>query len=187
MAITKIMEDAINEQINKEFYSAYLYLSMESYFDSKSMKGFANWMRVQAQEEMTHAMKLFDHVSERGGRVILRAIAMPNSKWNTPLEVFEEIYSHEVFVTKSIHNLAEIAEKEKDRSALSFLQWFINEQVEEEATSDEIRQKLIMTKVDSAGIFMIDQELAQRVFTNSAGVPSSISAKKQMAGAKAAP
>lgn len=184
MAISKIMEEAINEQINKEFYSAYLYLSMESYFDSKSMKGFANWMRIQAQEEMTHAMKLFDHVGERGGKVTLKSIDKPNNDWKTPLDVFEEVYAHEIIVTKSIHNLAEIAEKEKDRSALSFLQWFIDEQVEEEASSDEIRQKLIMTKQDSAGIFMIDQELAQRIFTNSAGVASSIVVKKQMSAAK---
>jgi ferritin len=165
--INKKIETAINKQINAELYSAYLYLSMESYFHSKNLRGFANWMRTQALEEFTHADRLYKHVIDRGGRVIMDAIAKPPSEWKSPSEVFDNSYKHEQAVTKLIHNLMELAESEKDHAAKSMLQWFVDEQVEEEASADEIVQKIKMMKGMEGGLFMLDKELAQRVFTPS--------------------
>lgn len=163
--ISKKMEKALNEQINAELYSAYLYLSMESYFKSLNHNGFANWMRVQTQEEVSHAMKIYDFINERGGRVMLKAIEGPETQWKSSLEVFEAIYNHEQKVTALINGLVDLAIEEKDHATNSFLQWFVNEQVEEEASADEIVQQLKMMKDAPGGIFMIDRELGQRVFT----------------------
>ena len=163
--ISKSMEDALNEQVNAELYSAYLYLSMESYFKAQNLNGFANWMRVQTQEEVSHAMKIYDFINERGGRVILKAIEGPETDWDSALTVFNEVYKHEQKVTSLINNLVDLAIKEKDHATNSFLQWFVNEQVEEEASADGILQQLKMMEKAPGGMFMLDRELGQRVFT----------------------
>jgi ferritin len=163
--ISNKMEEALNAQVNAELYSAYQYLSMESYFKSLNLNGFANWMRVQTQEEVAHAMKIYDSINERGGRVTLEAIEGPPTKWNSPLAVFEAIYAHEQKVTELINDLMDLAVKQKDHATSSFLQWFVNEQVEEEASADEVVQQLKMMENAPGGMFMLDRELGQRVFT----------------------
>ena len=159
------MEKALNEQVNAEMYSAYLYLSMESYFKSLNLNGFANWMRVQTQEEMMHAMKIYDYVNERGGRIMLKPIEGPPTKWDSPLAVFEAVLTHEQKVTGLINNLVDLAIAEKDHATNSFLQWFVTEQVEEESSADDNVQKLKMMENAPGGMFMLDRELAQRVVT----------------------
>ena len=159
------MEKALNEQVNAELYSAYLYLSMEAYCKSLNLNGFANWMRVQTQEEVAHAMKIYDFVNERNGRVILKTIEGPQTKWESPLAVFQAVYKHEQKVTNLINKLVDLAIKEKDHATNAFLQWFVNEQVEEEASADAIVQQLKMMKDAPGGIYMLDRELGQRVFT----------------------
>jgi ferritin len=163
--ISKKMEEALNGQVNVEMYSAYLYLSMESYFKSLNLNGFASWMRVQTQEELMHAMKIYDFINERGGRVTLKAIEGPPTKWGSPLVVFEAVYAHEQKVTGLINELVDLAIKEKDHATNTFLQWFVNEQVEEESSADEIVQQLKMMENAPGGMFMLDRELGQRVFT----------------------
>ena len=163
--ISKKMEEALNEQVNAELYSAYLYLSMESYFKSLNLNGFANWMRVQTQEEVAHAMKIYDFLNERGGRIILKAIEGPETEWDSPLAVFEAVYVHEQKVTGLINDLVDLAIKEKDHATNTFLQWFVNEQVEEESSADEVVQQLKMMENAPGGMFMLDRELGQRVFT----------------------
>ena len=162
--ISKKMEGALNAQVNAELYSAYLYLSMESYFKSLNLNGFANWMRVQTQEEVSHAMKIYDFINERGGRALLKGIEGPPTKWKSPLAVFEAAYAHEQKVTGLINDLVDLAIKEKDHATNSFLQWFVNEQVEEEASADEIVQQLKMMENAPGGMFMLDRELGQRIF-----------------------
>ncbi len=164
-SISDRMVEALNRQINAEIYSAYLYLSMAAYFDSIGLKGFANWMRVQWQEELMHAMKLYDYVVERGERVKLYAIEEPPSEWDSPLAAFEHTYEHEVNVTKRIHELVELAMQEKDYATYNMLQWFVAEQVEEEASASEIVEKLRLIGSDGRGLLMIDRELAARQFT----------------------
>ncbi|TKJ33345.1 MAG: ferritin [Planctomycetes bacterium B3_Pla] len=163
--VSKKMEAALNEQVNAELYSAYLYLSMESYFKSKNLNGFANWMRVQTQEEMSHVMKIYDFIDERGGRITLKAIEGPPTEWDAPLAVFEAVYEHEQMVTGLVNDLVNLAVAEKDHATNSFLQWFVNEQVEEESSADQVVQQLKMMENAPGGIFMFDRELGQRVFT----------------------
>ncbi len=164
-SISERIVDALNKQINAELYSAYLYLSMASYFESKGLKGFANWMRVQWQEELTHAMKIYDYVVERGGRVKLYAIDEPPAEWDSPLAAFEAAYNHEVKVTGMINELVELAMAEKDYATYNMLQWFVAEQVEEEASTSEIVDKLRLIGDDGRGLLMIDRELGARQFT----------------------
>ena len=163
--ISKNMEKALNEQVNAELYSAYLYLSMEAYFKAQNLNGFANWMRVQTQEEVSHAMKIYEFINERGGRIILKAIEGPETEWDSALNVFNAVYEHEQIVTGLINNLVDLAIKEKDHATNSFLQWFVNEQVEEEASADGIVQQLKIMEQAPGGMFMLDRELGQRVFT----------------------
>jgi ferritin len=163
--INEKIEKAINKQINAELWSAYLYLSMSSYFESISLKGFANWMWVQAREEVTHAMRFYKYVVERGGRVSLTEINKVPVSWNSPLQTFEETYKHEQKVTSLINDLVKIAEIENDFATINMLQWFINEQVEEESAADEILQKLKLIGKDTSGLFMLNQELGTRIFT----------------------
>ncbi len=163
--LSKKMEKAINQQINAEMYSSYLYLSMATYFESKSLGGFSNWMRQQAQEELFHGMKMFDYVCERGGQVTLKAIDKPTSKWSSPLNAFENVLSHEQKVTGLINNLVNLALEERDHATNIFLQWFVSEQVEEEDTAGGLVDKLILIGKDANGLFMLDSELATRVFT----------------------
>lgn len=159
------IEKAINKQINAEMWSGYLYLSMSSYFESIGLSGFANWMWIQAREEMSHAMRLFHHVVERGGRVLLEPIDKVQTEWKSPLHVFEQTYKHEQKVTSLINDLLDLSIQEKDHATSNMLQWFVDEQVEEEASADEIVQKLRLIGKNGNGIFMLDNELGQRMFT----------------------
>ena len=159
------MEKALNEQVNAEMYSAYLYLSMEAYFKSLNLIGFANCMRVQTQEEMMHAMKIYEFIDERGGRITLKAIDGPQTKWDSPLAAFKAVYEHEQKVTGLINNLVNLAIEEKDHATNTFLQWFVNEQVEEESSADQMVQQLKMMENAPGGMFMLDREMGQRVFT----------------------
>lgn len=156
------MVDAFNKQINAEMYSSYLYLSMAAWFEAKNLKGMAQWMRVQAQEESGHAMKFFDHLVERGGTVVLAEIAAPAATWTSSLGAFEEAYKHECEVTRLIHGLADLAAGEHDHASAVFLQWFVSEQVEEESAADEIVQKLKMVGEHRNGLFMMDRALGER-------------------------
>jgi ferritin len=163
--ISKRIEEAFNKQINAELYSSYLYLSMSAYFESLGLRGFAGWMRVQAQEEIAHAMKFYSHVVERGGRVSLKGIDVPPVEWSSPLNAFEEAYRHERHVTELISGLVNLAAEEKDHASQVFLQWFVSEQVEEEASADEIVQKLGMVKESPGALYMLDREMGKRSFT----------------------
>jgi ferritin len=160
--ISKTMQDATNEQINKELYSSYLYLSMAAYFESKNLPGFAKWMRVQADEETKHGMKFFQHLVDRGGRVLLKVIAAPGTEWKSNLEVFKEAQSHEAAVTTSINSLYELAIKEKDYPSQVLLQWYITEQVEEEKNAAEIVQQLELIDAHGTAVLMLDHQLGKR-------------------------
>ena len=162
--ISKKMQDALNKQVNAELYSAYLYLSMESYFRSKNMNGFANWMRVQTQEEMSHVMKFYDFINDRGGRVKLAGMNAPKTEWNSPIEVFEDTYEHECKVSSLIYDLVDLAAGENNHPAATFLQWFVTEQVEEEANVDDIIQKLKLTEEAKGALFLMDKDMGTRVF-----------------------
>lgn len=158
------LEKGFKTQINEELYSAYLYLSMSSYFEEKNLEGFAHWMRVQFQEELMHAMKFINHMTERGAKVELKPIEKPDCEWDSPEHVFEAVCEHEQYITNCIHRLADQAENKNDRAAFSFLKWFIDEQVEEEDTVDNILQKVRMFGKDQRGLFMIDKDLGGRTF-----------------------
>jgi len=160
--INKAMQDAMNEQINKELFSSYLYLSMAAYFEDKNLPGFAKWMRVQEQEEREHGMKFYDFILERGGKVTLKAIEAPKADWKNNLEVFEEVAAHEAKVTASINALYELALKEKDYPAQVMLQWFINEQVEEEKNAAEIVASLKMIEAHETAVLQLDHRLGKR-------------------------
>lgn len=160
--ISKTMQDAMNEQINKELFSSYLYLSMAAYFEDRNLPGFAHWMRVQEAEEREHAMKFYEHILERGGRVTLKAIDAPKSEWASPLEVAEEVAAHEAKVTASIYALYELALKEKDYPAQVMLQWFITEQVEEEKNAAEIVANLKIIEERGTAVLMLDHRLGKR-------------------------
>ncbi len=156
------IQDAFNGHINVEFYSSYLYLSMSTYFESQNLKGMAQWMRFQAQEELMHAVKFIDFVNESGGRVLLAEVGKPQSNWESPLNAFEDALAHERMVTGKINELVDLAIAERAHAANNFLEWFVNEQVEEEASADEIVQKLKLVGDNGVAIFMIDNELGQR-------------------------
>ncbi len=160
--ISQAMQDAINKQIRDELYSAYLYLSMAAYFETTSLPGFASWMRMQSQEEVSHAMKFFDFVNERGGRVTLHAIDQPPLEFESPQAVFEATYEHEQKVTGLIHDLYELALEEKDYPAQVMLHWFIDEQVEEEDGVSAILDVLERVGDKGQGLLMLDRELGQR-------------------------
>jgi len=152
------LEKALNEQLNAELYSAYLYLSMSTYFESLNFSGFANWMRVQAKEETEHAMKFYSYIFERDGQVTLTAIDAPPTSWKSPLDAFENAYQHEVKVSGLIHDLVFLARSEKDIPTENFLQWFVEEQVEEEASTLGVVQKLKPIKDSANGLFMLGSE-----------------------------
>jgi len=160
--LTETVEKALNEQINKELFSAYLYLSMAADFESKNLAGFAKWMKAQSAEELNHAMKLFNYVLERGGHVELMAIEKPQQTWESPLKAFQDAYDHERFITQSIYSLLEIAQSAKDYGTMEFLQWYVKEQVEEEAHAEHVMKKLEMINDAPAGLLMLDHELGQR-------------------------
>ena len=163
--ISETLAAALNKQINAEMYSSYLYLSMSAWFETKSLSGFANWMRVQAEEETFHAMKMFDYLHERGGRVILEAIERPEAHWESPLAVIEAVLRHEEHVTSLINKLVDVAMDERDHAGTYFLQWYVEEQVEEEANVGTLLERMKMIADDSAGMFALDVEMSKRVFT----------------------
>lgn len=160
--IKQKVEKALNNQINKEFYSYYLYLSMAAHFESNNLKGFGHWLRIQAKEEVEHAMKLYDYLISRGGRIVLQPIDAPPTDWKSHKAVFEDAYQHEQKVTGLITKLVELAKSEKDHSTEVFLHWFVKEQVEEEAVSHEVLQKLQVVGNEGAFLFMLDSELGKR-------------------------
>ena len=160
--INRTMQDAMNDQINKELFSSYLYLSMAAYFEDRNLSGFAHWMRVQEAEEREHAMKLYDFILERGGRVMLKAIDAPKAEWTSTLEVAEEVAAHEAKVTASIYALYETALNEKDYPAQVMLQWFISEQVEEEKNAAEIVANLKLIEKGGTAVFVLDHQLGKR-------------------------
>ena len=162
---SKELLDAMNEQMKNEFLSAYLYLAMSAHCDAVNLHGFAHWLRLQYQEETGHALKIFDYIAERGATVHLKPIGGPQTEWESPQAVFEAVLKHEQHVTSLINKLVDLAIQESDHASNNFLQWFVAEQVEEEASADAILQKLKLAGDDGAGLFMIDQELSQRVFT----------------------
>lgn len=160
--LSQKLEQALNDQVNAELYSAYLYLAMSAHFSDQNLEGFAHWMNMQAQEEMGHAMKFYAFINERGGRNILKSIEAPPSSWDTPTAVFEAVLEHEQKVTALINDLVNLAISEKDHATNIFLQWFVTEQVEEEASVNSVLQKLKLLGTDGGGLFMIDRELAAR-------------------------
>lgn len=156
------LQDAMNKQINAELFSAYVYLSMSAYFEDKTLRGFANWMRVQAQEEVDHAMRFYDFIVDRRGRVLLTPIAKVPTEWPSTLAVFESAFEHEQKVTGMINDLMALAIAEGDHAAASFLKWFVDEQVEEESQADEIVQQLKLAGDNGAALLILDREMAGR-------------------------
>jgi ferritin len=156
------VQDALNKQMNREFYSSYLYLSMSAYFESLSLRGFAKWMAIQAKEEWGHGMKFYEHLVERGSAIRLAAIEAPPMKWESPLKVFEDAYKHEQKVTAWIADLVNLSIKEQDHAANNMLQWFVKEQVEEEAQTSIIVMQLHMIGSDGPALLMFDHMLGKR-------------------------
>ncbi|RCX10336.1 ferritin [Anaerobacterium chartisolvens] len=163
--ITERMQKELNDQVRKEFYSAYLYLSIGAYFTSINLEGFANWFRIQAQEERDHAMMFFDYINRVGGRVQLGAIDAPDFDFESIEQALRLTLEHEQLVTRSIYNIVDVAIEEKDHKTNQFLQWFVNEQTEEEASADANLKKVQLVGNDGRGILMLDGEMAQRVYT----------------------
>jgi len=168
--LSKKLQDALNEQMKNELYSAYLYKGMQAYFEGEELKGFANWFRVQALEESAHAEKFFNFINEVGGNAELRAIDAVKTVYKSPLEAYEAALTHEQFVTSRINELMDLARKESNHAAQIFLQWFVTEQVEEEASATNYVKKLKLVKGDGRGILLLDQEAGQRVFNPPPGI-----------------
>jgi len=160
--IDKKIEKALNDQINEELFSSYLYLSMAAYFEDQNWHGFAKWMSLQSKEEYGHGMKIYQYIIERGGRVDLKAIAEPKKEWKGVLNVFEEALAHEEHITKCIYDLTDLAIQSKDHATAGFLQWYVKEQVEEEANATDMVAKLKLVKDAAAGLFILDKEAGAR-------------------------
>jgi len=156
------IQEALNDHLNAELYSSYFYLAMSAHLGSRNLNGCANWMRVQAREELEHAMKCFDYLNNQGGKVTLTAIEQPPTDWDSPLAVFEDAFRHEQKVTERINGLCGVAIGEQDHATGIFLQWFVTEQIEEEATFNDILHKLRLIGDDPGGLFMLDMELGKR-------------------------
>ena len=161
--VSKKMIDALNNHMNEEFYSSYLYLAMAAHFEDKNLNGFANWFKLQSQEEYGHAMKFYGYINQVRGKVNLKAIKAPKSSWKSIVEAFKQTFDHEKHITSLINKLVGQAMQEKDYATNNFLQWFVNEQVEEEATVEEIINKLEMIGDAKSGLFMLDRELGSRI------------------------
>ncbi len=156
------MAEALNNQVNEELYSAYIYASMVTYFEETNLKGFAHWMRLQTAEELAHAQKIVEYLFDRGGRVKLQAIKEPPAEWDSPLAVFEAAYEHECHISDCINKLSSLAMKLDDHATRVFLEWFVSEQVEEEANADDMVQQLKLVEASRGGLFMLDKQAAQR-------------------------
>ncbi len=163
--LTKKMVDCLNEQINKEIYSAYLYLGMGSYAASIGLNGVANWFTIQVQEELSHAQKMYNYVIQQGGKSVLKAIDEPPQEFSSALDLFEKTLAHEQKVTGLINALVAVANEENDNATKIFLQWFVTEQIEEEDNASNLVQRLKLVGKDGNGLLLVDQELAQRIFT----------------------
>ena len=164
--MSKKMTDALNEQIKNEYYSAYMYLAMSAYLADLGLPGFASWMRVQAQEEVTHANKMYDYVLSRGGKIELKTIVAPPKTWKSVLDVMQAAFAHEQFVTKCINEMTDLAVKEKDHASQIFLSWYVTEQVEEEENFTDLVNALKLIKGEGQGLLMLDRELGARVFVD---------------------
>jgi ferritin len=160
--ISEKMEKALNEQLNAEICSSYLYLSMAAYFENISYNGFSNWMRLQSEEEYSHAMKIYDYINRVGGRVVLDKIDKPEHEWDSPLHIFEGTLEHEIYITNRINDLANLAVEEKDHATNIFINWFITEQVEEVGTVQDIVDQFKLVGDDNRGLFFLDKELGKR-------------------------
>jgi ferritin len=160
--LSQKVQEALNEQIKNELYSAYLYLSMSAYADSVGLPGFASWMRAQSREEASHAMKLFDYIVDRNGRVTLMAIPQPSADFKSPVAMFQQVLDHEREVTKMIHRLYALASQENDYGTMVELQWFISEQVEEEKTAGAIVDELKLVGDKGTALYLVDRQLAGR-------------------------
>ncbi|MBR1424069.1 ferritin [bacterium] len=160
----KKMEAAFNEQINKEYYSEYLYLAMKTRFAQMGLAGFVNWFDIQVKEERAHAEGMYEYVLERGGDVELFAIDKPEIQGTTPVEIFRQVLEHEQYVTSRINAVYDVAEEVKDRAAMLFLNWYVKEQVEEESSVGDVLSRLEMIGDDKQGLLALDKELATRVF-----------------------
>ena len=160
--ISQALQDAINDQIQAEIYSSYLYLSMSAYSDSANLKGFAKWMRAQASEETGHAMRFYTYLSDRGGRVLLQAIQQPPAEFQSALDLFQLTLEHERKVTARIEKLHQLAQREVDPTTQTFLQWFLTEQVEEEATASDVVETLKKIGASGSGLVMLDRQLGKR-------------------------
>ncbi|MBN2685205.1 MAG: ferritin [Pontiellaceae bacterium] len=161
--ISKRMEVALNEQVNKEFYSAYMYLAMSAYCNTMGLPGFSHWMRMQYEEENLHVTKMYDYILNQGGEIHLKTIEEPPKEYGTPLEIFQKTLEHEQFVTQSIHQLMGLAMEEHDYATQAFLQWYVSEQVEEESNVQDVLNPLRMVGEDKGGLMMIDQKLGGRM------------------------
>ncbi len=166
------LEKALNDQINFEIYSAYIYMSMSSYMKSLNLNGFAHWLDIQVKEELAHAVKFYNYIHDRNGNVEFMAIAKPEAGWKSPLHVFEHALEHEKIVTSRINNLVDIAISEKDHAANAHLQWFVNEQVEEEANFFAVVQQLKLAGDSMNNLFLLDKEMATRVFVDPNAKPA---------------
>lgn len=166
MKFNKKVEEILNKQVNAEFWSAFMYLSMASWFESKGLKGFANWMRVQFQEETAHALKIHNYIITRGGEAKLEKLDAVPVEWKNIMEVFEETYKHECKVTDMIHKCYNVAADERDHASTNMLQWFIDEQVEEEQNVTAIIDQLKLIGDNGQAIYLLDKELATRVFVD---------------------
>jgi ferritin len=158
--------EGLNSQLNEELYAAYVYLSMSAWFETQNLTGFAHWMRMQAQEEVTHAMKLYTYIIDKRGELAFKSIKEPKGQWGSPVDALEQAYKHECQVSESINHLVTLAMQEEDHATRVFLQWFVSEQVEEEAVADSLLQKLKLVAEYPAGLFMIDNELGNRTLTS---------------------
>ena len=160
--ISRRLEEELNKQLNAEMYSAYLYLSMSAYLSKENLNGFSHWMQLQFEEEQAHAMKFFQYILDRGGNVKLEVINQPRLDWDGIVDVFENIYKHEQHITSLINNLVDIAIQEKDHATVAMLQWYVSEQVEEEASVSELLHQLIIIDGKGSGLFMLDREAKAR-------------------------
>ncbi|MBN1947746.1 MAG: ferritin [Bradymonadales bacterium] len=170
--LSETMEKALNDQINAELHSAYIYYAMSAYFERNALKGLAHWMRIQALEEMSHAQKFYNYIAERGGSVVLQPIAEVPAEWKSVMEVFEATLDHERYITKRINDLVELSLKEKDHATNIFLHWYVTEQVEEEDHAQEMIDRLKLIGYGRSeelpkggGLYMLDREMGQRTFT----------------------
>jgi ferritin len=159
------MVEALNEQVNREMYSAYLYMSMSSHCNEVGLKGFANWFMVQYHEEMLHAMKIYEYIQRQGGKVRLASLAEPPNVFESPMDMFQKTLEHEQFITRSINDLMDLAIAEKDHASQIFLNWYVTEQVEEEENDNDIIAQLKLIKDNPQGLMMLDRELAARMTT----------------------